>query len=119
MEFVCAVLRCSAGVTVPLANVTPKIKDAREAGYIRGKAVADIDIRDAKRALERFTTRVAAFEEKSGLSIDVWEAGDIGEAVRFVREAGIPKAVDRARTLLAAAEKTAETLRKALAKLDQ
>ena len=110
IEFLCAVMRSLSDATVFAADVAPKIREAREGGYERGKSETDHN-------LKRLAKRVETFEETSGIAIDEWGAGDIGAAVMFVRKAGVPRALDQAMSLLNAAEHTAETIRKAIKEL--
>lgn len=59
-----------------------RVLEANESGYRRGLAERDSDHERVKNDLERMQRRLGEFEEASGLQIDNWHAGRLGEAVK-------------------------------------
>lgn len=86
--------------SVPKGQVQPRIDAARKEGEAEGKRKAESGLW----GYERLKEAVATFEEKSGVKIESWGGGDIGDAVRFVREMGtkrIFRSIKSARAILA------------------
>jgi hypothetical protein len=59
-----------------------RVVDAEEKGYQRGLVERDWKIKDHSDDLVKLQKRVKEFEEASGLNIDTWGAGRLGEAVK-------------------------------------
>ncbi len=55
--------------------------------------------------------RIGAFEKSSGVSIDEWSAGEIGEAVRYVRSHGVASVAADLEGMAVRAERIAERAR--------
>jgi hypothetical protein len=61
---------------------------ARKAGYAAGKRDAEVAAEWTLQESARRKEAVAEFEKRSGVSIDEYAAGEIGDAVKVVMEAG-------------------------------
>jgi hypothetical protein len=89
-------------------EIADALDQARELGRREGAREAPA----ARHELEELRATVAAFKEASGLGLERWTAGDIGQAVRIVQTIGVEKALDRADHL-------AQSLARGLADLTQ
>jgi hypothetical protein len=90
----------------------PQIKQARKEGYKDAeRRYKGREKTEAERA-KRLEEMIEEFQEKSGIHISTWKAGEIGEAVRAVRNKN--ETVYETRRLL---EKTTEALEKQKAAL--
>lgn len=108
IAFVCAVLRGVQDCTVPAEQVSDRIQEAVNAA--RSGWASDRNYQH-----EALKASVAAFEAASGVTIGVsWEAGNIGQAVKMVRECGASRVVDRLRDFRDAARKIADHTDKVL-----
>jgi hypothetical protein len=86
MLLVCSIMRTLAEVTVPACDVAERINEATAKAKEAFEKRRSYDV-------DRLRQSVAMFEAASGVSLtDTWEAGDIGAAVKFVRETGVLKA---------------------------
>ena len=68
------------------------------------------DLRDARQQVEHLHESIDEFQKKSGVSIQAWNAGDIGEAVQIVLAQR--SRYGEGRDLIASLERSAEGLRK-------
>jgi hypothetical protein len=81
LPFVAAMLRQAQGIVTPDAA----LNEAREKGFLEGKASVDTRRDHASIDLKELQEKVRKFEKASGVKITGWQdAGDIGEAVRQV-----------------------------------
>jgi len=80
-EFIASLLRKAKGYVATPEETTAALKSA----FAGGKADGKLECKWELDKYERMKERVSTFEEKSGLSIDAWDAGEIGEAVRALR----------------------------------
>lgn len=93
MPFVCAVLRAAMAGVVPTAAVQSKVDEAVEKELKRQQRNNDF-------ALHELREKIGAFEKSSGINLNSrWDAGEIGEAVSFVRNSGVLGAVSVAERL--------------------
>lgn len=58
-------------------------------GYQRGQASKESDVERAEKRVEEIRQRISTFEENSGVKLDPWNAGRIGEAVKLILNGGI------------------------------
>lgn len=78
-EFMAAILRRSSENTVPKCSIDDKVSEAYERGHDDGLKSAGTD-RDWKlQEADRAVKRLKEFEEKSGIKIDEYDAGHVGE----------------------------------------
>lgn len=77
----CILRRAYESIQDKLSNAK-HLKDAEERGRARGAEDAKSDIEIAQRELNHYKRRMEDFETKSGLKLNDWNAGDVGEAVR-------------------------------------
>ncbi len=82
--FVASLLRQAQKGIVPLASIQAKMEEARK----NGEEDANRRLGGRKFDYERLTKMVKEFQDKSGVEIDHWNVGKIGEAVRLVLEQG-------------------------------
>lgn len=61
------------------------VEEAYEKGLREGKEDAEIDYKKASREHEALKRNVADFEKASGIEIDMWNGGRLGEAVETLR----------------------------------
>lgn len=70
-------------------------EDAKKRAYERGKAHAEEraqrKIEDCKRKLNAMNQSMVEFEEKSGLKLKSWSAGEMGEAVSLIMAGGLER----------------------------
>lgn len=97
-------------------TITPdhKINKAREEGRTLGRESAEIGWKYEKDEYISFKNTVAEFEKKSGIHIDKWDRGEIGEAVRIVLRGEHLNLKSRLESLLETAEKIHEAIKKEL-----
>jgi hypothetical protein len=96
------------------------LREGREAGEAQGPEEHMRALKKAQDETESYKSAIATFEEKSGIKIERWHAGDVGDAVASLRklkrqwDPSVDEVVEQAaRELDAAAEK----LRRAHARL--
>ena len=100
---------------VPKDEIADRLKEARQQG--RDLAEAAHSHERASIALKSLQESIAKFKEKSGVDIDDWRAGNIGEAVKRVLEGdepGIKKRLRFARNGLEQAMKEVDEATKVL-----
>jgi len=78
--FVAAVLRQATKVTTPQA----KLDDEYMRGKREGTEAAELRIKYANDQADELQRKIDEFQEKSGVSINCWDVGRIGDAVRQV-----------------------------------
>jgi len=111
MLLVCSILRTAAEYTAPVDSVQKRIDDA-----IAGAKKSWEKSRDY--AMDELQERIQRFQEASGVALSKpWECGDIGAAVKFVRESGLLVATECAKNLRDNAMVCVERLDAALEKL--
>lgn len=113
----CGILRNAADaqrLMVPKSEIQAEIAAAFDRGHDAGEKSTDYKTRGAQSALDHLRSQVASFEAASGVKIDTWNSGPIGEAVRFVLDGGI----DRARRELDGLRSRADAIVKAIDALD-
>lgn len=110
MLFVCAVLRAMAQACVAADDVKTRIQEAVERSEESLRKNQSYEFRELK-------SRVTAFEEASGLSINNWDAGQIGDAVKFVRSTGLVSIESVADGAAKRLEIAADKIREAIAEL--
>lgn len=81
-KFVAAILRRADEWAKVQSENDARVVAAREAGIEEGKRVSTWEGRQAKEDLEKLTKRLAKFEKASGVQIDNYHGGDIGNAVK-------------------------------------
>lgn len=89
-----------------------EVTKARAEGVKDGMDRVEYKIKDGLRELERLRERVVEFEKASGVAIDNWRSGDIGEAVRMLvsaRTEKLPSALKEAAQKLRAAANDMDT----------
>jgi hypothetical protein len=92
---VCSILRNVQETTVPLADVQPKLRAAREEGIEEGNRRNAYHLEELRRKSEEF--RVA-----SGIDIageHRWQLGHVGRVVKLLKDARIFDAIETARSL--------------------
>lgn len=85
----CAILRAASESSVPRCEINDRIELAQ-------KKSAEHALQSQQYSINRLQDRIKRFEERSGIKIDEWQAGDVGEAVRFLQRTGVHKAEERA-----------------------
>jgi len=89
--FLAAILRKAKERVVPQAETKEKLADEYAKGQKRGEESAKIDIQRLEMELKHYKDSVTEFEAKAGVRIIGWNAGNIGDAVNFVRGGGVEK----------------------------
>jgi len=93
-----------------------RVVDAEERGYRRGIEERDWKIKDASSDLVKLQKRIKEFEERSGVNIDTWHAGNIGDAVKtflhYSRQCDVTDEMERVAKWI---EETATGLREQVA----
>lgn len=112
MLFVGSIMRAVQACTTPTSDVRTQIAAAREAGEEYAKSNKESERASLK-------GRIVSFEERSGVNIDDWSSGQIGEAVAFVRKSGVMSAVNTARRLRDSAVMITEELNAVIEKLGE
>lgn len=111
MLLICSMLRNSSGATVPVAEVNARIEAAKTQAVGMHRSRTEQELNQLKQS-------VADFEKSSGVKIDRWYGGSIGDAVRFVQETGIMRAHQNAIGLATRHEEIAKQLRTAAEKIE-
>jgi hypothetical protein len=96
--FLAAMIRGVKAYVAPKLDGFEKWKDAQfQSGREQGARERGYEVNEAKRSLERerkdndaLRESIREFQNKSGVRIDAWSAGDVGDAVRIITNA--PKA---------------------------
>lgn len=91
------------------------LREGREAGEAQGPEEHMLALKRAKEETESYKSAIEAFEEKSGLKLERWQGGEIGQAVAALRK--LKRHWDP--TADEVIEKTARELDEAAAKLRQ
>jgi hypothetical protein len=90
--FVASILRRS-NETVQASPLSKELRDKFDAGAKAGRAAGEENSKVALEHLQdeirRYQSRIKEFEEKSGIQINGWEAGKIGDAVNALLRADI------------------------------
>ena len=110
----CSILRRFSESVVPIEHVQSRIEEASE----KAREAAREETQYRLNSLER---TIADFERASGVSLvdQMWAAGDIGAAVRIVREHGPETAVQSTRRIAGEHRAIAERLEGLLSELVQ
>lgn len=87
-------------------NVVPREEVERLA-----KERADDRIKSAREETQRLRERIERFEKQSGLSVESWEAGRVGNAVRTLLNGGRDRAVEEIQRTAEAHERLAKAAR--------
>lgn len=109
---------------VPREEFAQALAEARAeaAKELRESIAEGGELRTVTRELDTLRRCVDAFEKASGVSIQEWDAGEIGEAVRIVRALGVEGAIWGAenvlRMLTSNGERLAEQIKEARAAMD-
>jgi hypothetical protein len=69
------------------------LKAEYDRGYELGKKLAEVDVVGDQQALEKLKKTIANFEEASGIKLESWRAGRLGEAVEFILRGGIEQRI--------------------------
>lgn len=112
MLFVGAVLRKVHEVTVPFEEVRDKINDAVSTAQERERD-------NLTHKIERLEKMVRDFTEASGVTLNEWSGGHIGEAVKFVMESGVDGVEKRIRYLRTTASEILRDIDRRLEMLPQ
>lgn len=108
-DMLAGILRKASEAMVTTADVKPMVDQARKEGEERAKSDANYEAKQLRLAVD-------AFEEASGVKIaERWDSGDIGKAVRLIRDIGLVRAVDTAQTLRDYAQRIVEQSNQCLA----
>jgi len=84
--FMASILRKVQGeVGISAEEVNVQVREAREAG--RSQAAAEV--LQLRGRLEDLQKMIRSFEQASGLRLDSWSAGRIGEVVSFIQKGGL------------------------------
>ena len=111
MLFVASVLRAATNSMIPLSEVQERYLEVRQQAEESAKKMQ-------KRHVDELELKISTFESSSGVCLSrSWESGDIGRAVAFVRDCGLPQAVYAARQLIEVSKETAKAFETALEKL--
>ncbi len=111
--FTAAVLRRASEVMRTQADVEQAIQAYRTQAEESGMKCQEATL--VSDELEDLKSAVQQFEAASGVSLAKYRGGDIGRAVKLVREAGVAQCVRRATSLRDDARQIAERLDKSLA----
>ncbi len=112
-----AILRRAAECVVPKAEIKAEVERAYQRGREDGKKLTDESHVHERHDHERIQASVKAFEAASGVEIDHWRGGPIGEAVRVVMRGGAAREERRLRELYETAQEVTAALQGALADL--
>lgn len=88
-----AILRRAAECVVPKAEVDAAVE--RRIQQAKERAEADVEQRvkyrtsNLQHEVDRLTRKVEAFEKASGIDLDDWRVGRIGEAAKFIADGGL------------------------------
>ena len=85
-QFLAALLRRGTEDVMYDARVRAAIDKAREEGEKRAASNADTDVRCAQRERDNFKRAIDEFERESGIKLNQYDGGYLGEAVKFLRE---------------------------------
>ena len=85
-NFLAGILRRAKESLVPKTQIDDQLQRKYDEGIATGKKNAEYNIRLDLEELERLKRQVKEFQEKSGLAIHGYRAGQIGEAVRLLME---------------------------------
>jgi len=100
--FLAGILRRAYESVEGVLESAEHLKAAEERGRRRAEESAKTDIEIADRHLKKIERQMREFEEKSGLKLREWDAGNIGEAVRELMS--IHQKRDRSEDLAQAAD---------------
>jgi hypothetical protein len=113
-SFVAAVMRRASQVVVTPAAARAELDRAFERGMQEGKIEAGYNRDGLMRQHELLERSVREFEERSGVRINDWDGGKIGDAVRVVMRGDVEAQQRRLRNLRASAAAVVEALDMAL-----
>lgn len=83
MLLLCSVLRASTETMVPRSEVESMVEDKLDT-HVKSMNQSSV------RRIQELERQIREFEEASGVTLgSAWEAGNIGAAVKFVRESGV------------------------------
>jgi hypothetical protein len=111
-HFLAGLLRSVASTSVPRSAVEGRIKEARQQGIEYGQK--GYELHSVTRQRDDLKSAITNFEAAAGITITGWDAGNIGAAVKLLRESGIDGAERSVRYLLDQAERIVSTCQKAL-----
>jgi hypothetical protein len=116
--FLAGLLR-KAAEYVPAEELIAKARrEGFESGASTAKSGSDYELRQARHELECVKANIAAFEEKSGLRIDQWNAGNMGAAVRTLMSVPKGDLLYKLRQDLTQYEKVLFTLKRHIEEID-
>lgn len=113
MLFLCSILRNFSDAYVPKIEVQRMVDQ-------RIEVAVDNSVRRKEMQLDDLRNVVSEFEDASGISLrQRWETGDIGKAVKLVREHGVDRSIHCARKLAVMYESESKLIRKAIADMSE
>ncbi len=110
--FLAAILRRTQETLAPDAKLT----DARKKGFIEGVQDADNKFKYSKEDHDRLKKKVHEFEKNSGVHIDSWSSGDVGDAVKMVLRGEHLRAKRSLKELLATSKEITKRIEEELVK---
>ena len=113
--FLAAILRRAQKVIITEAKLEKYFKEGEE----RGKESAKFEVENALQKYQNLESAVSEFEKISGVHINRWDIGNIGEAVRMVLNGEHLKTKERLQALLETAKNIAIDIEKQLSELEQ
>lgn len=110
----CSILRATEKATVPADAVQDRINEVVERSMASRNDTANWEHRRLKEQVERF-------EEASGVQVkDNWDYGQVGQAVKLIREAGSPeRALQQLQKHALVVTRAAEQINEVLAEAEQ
>lgn len=109
--FVAALLRRANEFVERSLGSRKDVNKAFEDGIQRGRTQAKEDVEIATRELAKFKEGIAEFEKNSGLKINPWNAGNIGNVVATLQNFNIRDSVEELEYVTKSVEASAATLR--------
>ncbi len=103
---------------LPDTVLRKKFEEGFEEGRKRTLELAKLDVQHVQKRLDQLQATVTEFEQKSGIHINRWTMGDVGELVQLLRSFRPTKILQQAKRLwdreLATAQRQVASLEKAL-----
>lgn len=112
--FLAAILRNLAegqADAVPRSSIEAEVRKARAEGIETGQE-------RERSAFEELRARIARFEEASGIEIDRWSAGRVGEAVKFLLNSDVEQRRRQLESLRDQARRIADDIERRLTETD-
>jgi hypothetical protein len=110
--FVAALLRRAHESATKMVESGKAIEQSYQRGKKQGEEDAKTDVERAQRELKHFQKSVDDFEKKSGIKINSWNGGDLGDSIEMIRNIRRMTPAQQVEEIARHLELTAEELRR-------